>query len=88
MPSANHDVRLTPGELPKSNHQRLLVLLFGSAAAATDSPAARPSVGWQWATGASPTRADAGASQEVLPTEAWASVTPTRPGSANPEAVA
>lgn len=28
MPSASHDIRLTPDQLPQSDHERLLRLLF------------------------------------------------------------
>ena len=81
MPSAKHDVRLTPGALPKSYHERLLILIFGGAAADTNSPAGSPfSAGDPG--GLEVTRADAGARQ-ANPAEAGRSSVPARPGSAN-----
>jgi hypothetical protein len=75
MPAnSKHNVRFTPEDLPKSEHERLLRLLF-------NDDLARPCTRGE-STGGEPmaTRAEAGASQVR---QADTSSAPTRPGSAN-----
>lgn len=92
MPSAKHNVRFIPGELPKSDRLRLADLLFGGAAANTNSPTAGCSavaVG-AGASGVDPatTHAEPGAGQVRSVGGALQPPAPARPGSATTEAVA
>lgn len=92
MPSATHDVRLTPGELSTHDHKRLLTLIFGGVAANTSSPADGPSAVDAGAGGSgvdpATTPAEPGASHVRTADGALQPSAGARPGSATTEAVA